>query len=69
MTSLSIKSDFSIYNNVPDEIQLQILEFMDIKTRLSILKQKYPAKFLKQRLLSFPRTPVNIKKIFSCFDL
>lgn len=69
MSTLSIQSEFSIYSNLPIEILIQILEFVDIKTRLSILKQKYPTKFLKQRLLSFPRTSVNIKKIFSCFDL
>jgi len=58
-----------LVQNLPIELVFLIIGFMDPHVRLRILKQKYTAKYIKQRLLRIPRTPSNIAKIFNCFQL
>lgn len=58
-----------LVRNLPIELVFLIIGFMDPHVRLCILKQKYTAKYIKQRLLRIPRTPSNIAKLFNCFQL
>jgi hypothetical protein len=48
------------------ELVNQIIEYLDTHTRLRILRQKYPEKYMKEILKNMPRTDSNMRKIIVC---
>jgi hypothetical protein len=52
---------------IPDEVQFIILSYLDINTRLNMLRLKYTPSFINTRLSLLENNPTTIKKLYSCF--
>jgi hypothetical protein len=58
----------TIYNDLPNELRLYIMEYLDTNTRLNLLRKKYTIEFIKNKLSYLPSKEVSsIKKLYLCF--
>jgi hypothetical protein len=56
------------YHDLPNELRLYIMEYLDINTRLNLLRKKYTIEFIKNKLSYLPSKEVSsIKKLYLCF--
>jgi hypothetical protein len=51
---------------LPDEVQICIMEFLDINSRLNLLRKKYTPEFINDKLSLLPLNKLTIKKLYSC---
>jgi hypothetical protein len=51
---------------LPDDVKICIMEFLDINSRLNLLRKKYTPEFINEKLSLLPLNKVTIKKMCSC---
>lgn len=57
----------TVLSVLPDDLKLYVLEFVDVNTRLNLLRTKYTPDFIQNKLSLLPNDKLlTIKQLFSC---
>ena len=57
----------TILSVLPDDVKIYILEFVDVNTRLNLLRTKYTHDFIQSKLSLLPNDKLlTIKQLYSC---
>jgi hypothetical protein len=59
----------TVLSVLPDDVKIYILEFVDVNTRLNLLRSKYTPDFIQRKLSSLPNDKLlTIKLLYSCIQ-
>jgi len=57
----------TVLSVLPDDLKIYVLEFVDVNTRLNLLRTKYTPNFIQNKLSLLPNDKLlTIKQLFSC---
>jgi len=57
----------TVLSVLPDDLKIYVLEFVDVNTRLNLLRTKYTPDFIQNKLSLLPNDKLlTIKQLFSC---
>jgi len=57
----------TVLSVLPDDLKIYVLEFIDVNTRLNLLRTKYTPDFIQSKLSLLPNDKLlTIKQLFSC---
>lgn len=56
----------TVLSALPDDVKIYILEFVDVNTRLNLLRTKYTHDFIQSKLSILPNKLLTIKQLYSC---